>query len=350
VAVLNGGTLTTSWGYIGYYGTAKYNTVLVDGTNSVWTTGGIDLFTGGTYNAITVSNNGKINFNGAETVKSSNNAINVNSGGVLSASGLTLGSNTLYFNGGTLQAKGTGGASVSGAGGIVLVGPGTVDTNTFASTISSVIAGPGALTKSGVGTLTLTGANTYTGATTISNGTLKLTGTGSIASSPIIDVASLGIFDVSTVTGGYTLGAGQTLKGYGTVIGPMTAAGTVAPGSSTGVLSVTGDATLNGTFSVDVETGGASDLLAVSGNLALGPASILSIVNILQLNLAKSPYTIATYGTQSGTFAGGTNLPGAWTVDYGVTTPNAITLVPEPATLALMALGGLGLILGRKRR
>ena len=40
--------------------------------------------------------------------------------------------------------------------------------------ISSVIAGTGALTKTGVGTLNLQGVNTYSGNTTIGNGTLQL--------------------------------------------------------------------------------------------------------------------------------------------------------------------------------
>jgi len=206
------------------------------------------------------------------------------------------------------------------------------------------------LTKTGSKTLTLSGANTYTGNTTISNGTLALTGSGAINSSPIIDVASLGIFDVSGVTGGYTLDASQTLKGEGTVIGPMTMAGTVSPGSSIGILAVTGDATLTGTYSVDVDILGGSDLLAVTGDLTLGPASVLTIVDTGQL-LDGFPYKIATYGgTLTGTFGGGNNLPVQWSVDYGVKTPQAITLVPEPATMALLGLGGLGLILGRKRR
>jgi autotransporter-associated beta strand protein len=262
------------------------------------------------------------------------------------------------IDGGTLQ-LGNGGATGSIGSSSAILNNGTLafnrtDTLTQGTDFASVISGAGAVTQAGTGgTTILTGANTYTGPTTISAGTLQLTGSGAIGFSPVINVASGAFFDVSTVTGGYTLGASQTLKGNGTVIGPMTAAGTVAPGSSTGVLSVTGNATLNGTFSVDVETGGASDLLAVSGNLALGPASILNVVDTLQLNLAKSPYTIATYGgSLTGTFGGGNNLPlgTKWTVDYGTGSNSAIKVVPEPATLVLLGLGGIGLILSRKRK
>jgi autotransporter-associated beta strand protein len=42
-----------------------------------------------------------------------------------------------------------------------------------AATISAVVAGNNGLTKDGTGTLTLSGANTYSGATVISNGTIK---------------------------------------------------------------------------------------------------------------------------------------------------------------------------------
>ena len=110
-----------------------------------------------------------------------------------------------------------------------------------------------------------------------------------------------------------------------------------------------GNTTINGTFSVDVDNLGASDLLAVTGNLILGGSSILSIVDIDQL---VGSYTIATYtGTLTGTFAGGNNLPvPTWWVDYGTGSNSAITMMPEPATLALLALGGLGMILSRKRK
>jgi len=152
-----------------------------------------------------------------------------------------------------------------------------------------------------------------------------------------------------TASGAITVNSGGSLSGTG-IVGTLNvnSGGTLAPGASIGTLAV-GDTTIGGIFSVDVDNTGASDLLNVTGDLILGGASSLSIVDINQL--AGSFYTIATYtGTGSGTFAGGDNLPGSWYVDYGTGSNSAVTLMPEPATMALLGLGGLGLLFGRKRR
>jgi autotransporter-associated beta strand protein len=77
----------------------------------------------------------------------------------------------------------------------------------------------GSLTKIGIGTLTLSGNNTYTGATTVNAG--KLIVDGSIASSSNV-----------TVAGGATLG------GHGTVSN-ISGTGTIAPGDSPGILTAT---------------------------------------------------------------------------------------------------------------
>ncbi|MGT2439104.1 autotransporter-associated beta strand repeat-containing protein [Bradyrhizobium betae] len=47
----------------------------------------------------------------------------------------------------------------------LLAGGGTIDTNGFNATLSGQIINTGSLTKTGLGTLTLTGANTYSGGT-----------------------------------------------------------------------------------------------------------------------------------------------------------------------------------------
>lgn len=73
-------------------------------------------------------------------------------------------------------------------------------------TVGTAIPGGGSLVQSGKGTLTLTAANTYSGNTTVSNGTLALSGSGSIVDSPNVDVTNATL-DVSGVTTSATLSA-----------------------------------------------------------------------------------------------------------------------------------------------
>ena len=111
-------------------------------------------------------------------------------------------------------------------------------------TVNSVVSGAG-LTKVGAGTVTLSGANTYTGNTTVRAGTLKLDGIGSIGSSANIIVGDSGSsgthLDVTTKTGGLTIGLGQTLKGIGQIDGNTMILGIHAPGSSPGLQTFNGN-------------------------------------------------------------------------------------------------------------
>jgi hypothetical protein len=76
---------------------------------------------------------------------------------------------------------------------------------------------------------------------------LALGNAGSIATSAGIHIAQGARFDVSGLSGGFSLGASQTLAGSGTVAGNTTIAsgGTLAPGNSPGVLTIEGATNFN---------------------------------------------------------------------------------------------------------
>ena len=300
VAVLNGGTLTTPGAYTGYYANAKYNQILVDGAGSRWTTPGISTNNSGTYNSITVSNNGLIVFTGGEGFSSSNNPMNIASGGVVDASGLTLGSNTLNFNGGILQAYQANGANVSG-GGIVLAGAGTVNTNSFASTISSPISGAGALYKTGAGTLTIsTNTNTYTGGTNVNGGTLLLSGAIGMPATGTLAVGAGGTYSLvdaaarSTTVPALSLAGGANLAfdlvGTNGVDALTSTAAATTSGGTIGI-SITG----SGTPAVNTAT---TLLSSPTGGLTTGGTNYFVANNTnytATLNQSSTAVQIATY-------------------------------------------------------
>ena len=111
--------------------------------------------------------------------------------GTLTLTGDNTYTGTTTISAGTLS-LGNGGTTGSVAGNIVDNGA-LVFNRSNALTYAGLISGTGTVTKIGAGTLTLTGDNTYTGATTISAGTLSLGNggtTGSVAGN-IVDNAAL---------------------------------------------------------------------------------------------------------------------------------------------------------------
>jgi hypothetical protein len=106
----------------------------------------------------------------------------------------------------------------------------------------------------------LTFLGRYTGATTISAGTLALGAAGSFASSPTITVGDVGssgaVLDIAAKTGTFAFTSGQTVGGIGTI--KMGAgdtaqfAGILAPGNSPGILTIDGGtALLSGTTQIE---------------------------------------------------------------------------------------------------
>ncbi|NLF08269.1 MAG: PEP-CTERM sorting domain-containing protein [Pirellulaceae bacterium] len=117
--------------------------------------------------------------------------INLNVGGTLStsrsitqAAGQTLAAGIFNFNGGTFKALDGSNATwidgLAGAGSMVQIldGGALIDTNSYDMGITEALVtdgvGNGGLTKLGLGKLTLSGYNTYTGDTLVDDGTLSL--------------------------------------------------------------------------------------------------------------------------------------------------------------------------------
>ena len=260
---------------------------------------------------------------------------------------IAIGSNGLLklgsgFIGGTLTIS-----ELSGAGTINLAltttsGTRTLNINQGSTTTFSGVMSDSSLSrylaviKSGTGTLVLSGPNTYTGATTVSNGTLEVD--GQLANSPV------------AVSGG-------ALDGSGTINGPVTLnSGTLAPATAAGI----GTLTINNTLSINggtiamriTKTGGSPTADKLAGLTSMAYGGRLTVTNVTtdsQILASGDTFTLFSAGSYSGNFSE-TNLPplaaglkwnwnaaaGTLAVVAGVnTSPTNITATVSGNTLSL---------------
>ena len=224
---------------------ANRGTIQVDAGTTLNVTS-ISIGTGTNVGAGLTLNGGSVNSSGAVQFGtgsgSASGTLQLNSG-TLTVPSITKGAVTFTanFNGGTLKANATSLAFLTASTAKVQAGGALIDDGGNAITIAqplihdtALAATPdGGLTKSGVGTLTLSGANTYTGNTTVSAGTLELAATtGSLKFVPTTNGLS------NKITGGGTL----SLKGIFNI--DLTGA-TATPGNSWTLVDV---GTLTETF------------------------------------------------------------------------------------------------------
>lgn len=225
---------------------------------------------------------------------------------------------TLNLGGGfSSAATGTRNFTFQGVGNIIVSGP--------IQNGSAVVN----VTKSGAGALTLGGLNTYTGTTTVSNGTLLVNG----------NVGSGGL----NVYGG-------TLAGNGIIAGPVSilSNGTLAPGNSTGLLTINNTLTLNGTTVINLNKSVPTNDV-VSGMSTLNYGGTLTVNNLSGTLTGGDRFQIFYATNYSGAFATfnlptlGTNL--VWntaTLSDGML---SIALGPVAPQIGQISLTGTNLVL-----
>ncbi|MGA2032117.1 MAG: autotransporter-associated beta strand repeat-containing protein [Thermoguttaceae bacterium] len=283
--------------------------------------GAVQLAYANTYQGNTTIQTGKLQLTANNALPSTTGVILANTAGAV-----------LDLNGYSQTVSSLSGGGGGGGGGITLGGATlSVGSGSYAGTIS----GAGNLTKTGSGTLTLSGVNTYGGNTNINIGTLLVDGT----------------LDSSGTT--VTVGNSATLGGVGTISRPViTSSGSnVSPGDNgIGTLTIQtlgNGVTLNGTLLIDLSGAGAGscDLFDASQGLT-GTLDITNeAVNFNVLSALDDPaYAFVKYRSLNGTFSGVTNLPAGYTINYSYAGNEIALVTPEPATLALLGVGAIGLV------
>ena len=194
------------------------------------------------------------------------------------AGGLTIDGGTLQFLGPTTSTR----AVTLNAGG------GTFSTLSTNVTLGGSISGPGSLTKTGAGIVTLSGVSSYLGTTTVDQGTLQAGAINAFAPTSAFTIKSTAVLDLNSFdqTVGSIAGAGNVTLGSAT----LTTGGDGTSTALSGAISGTGGLTKEGigTFTLSGANAYAGATTVNAGTLQAGAANTFA---------SNSAFTIGPVGT-----------------------------------------------------
>ena len=198
----------------------------------------------------------------------------------------SFGSGLITINGGGLQWATGNSADISAQLAAFGAGGATFDTNGNNVTLAASLSGPGGLTKTGAGTMTLSGVNSYQGGTAINGGTVAVTADanlGAAAGGLAFGGGTLQFLSGFTTNRTVTLSAGggtfDTNGNNATLAGAIGGAGGLTKVGA-GTMTLSGASTYLGGTTVNAGT-----LQAGAANV-FAPASAYTIANGATLNLA----------------------------------------------------------------
>ena len=266
---------------------------------------------------------------------------------------------------------------------------GTNSSGSSTVTFNGAIGGAGGLTKSGIGSMTLSVTNGYTGATRLMQGSLLVASNASIASSSGTTVDG-GLLNVNGTAGAVTVNTGGSLGGSGTV-GALTlnSGAFLKPGNSPGLLTASSATWAAGsTYNWEIDSNASSavagtnwDLFSVTGALDMSALKLSTQMNLVLNSLSGFDLTSTTnrtwviaqagslLGTDGAVLGAGANLSDYFNINataFNAGTPSLVSewrievgetgktlnlmAIPEPSTGALLGFGLGGLVVTRLLR
>ncbi|WP_372400702.1 Ig-like domain-containing protein (plasmid) [Azospirillum sp. HJ39] len=302
-------------------------------------------------------------------------------GGITIAENLTLSGSGVSSGGALVSASGTN--TVSGT---VTLNDDTTVTTTGDLTLSGVVSGAFNLIKAGSDSLTLSGTNSYTGTTTVSAGTLSISGSGNISAAAVTlaggtlestgsSVTLANDITLGTGNGTVSVGSGKALTLSGVISGANTltktgsgsltlsgnngysgnttvSAGTLVAGHNNALGTTTGSTTVSSGATLAIADGislAEGLTIAGAGVSNAGALQVTSGSATLSGNVAMGANTIVgvsgTGLTLSGTVSGGFNLTksgsGSLTLS-GTNSYTGTTTVGDGALVVTGTLNGSG--------